>query len=73
MKKVEWLDLTEDEINNKGIEGREWADELTEEDDKYIAVECIYENADIALTHTDEMGADYTYEKDGEKRFIFVR
>ena len=70
---VEWLELTEEQIMNEGIDGREWCDEISEADNKYEAVECIYENADVYIEKTSEHGADYVFDRDGEKRYVFVK
>lgn len=72
MKRIEFMDLTESEINNEGIDGREWDTEWTEEEDKEMAIQCIYEEV-AALERTDEYGADFCYEMDGAKRFVFVK
>ena len=73
MRKFEYLDVTEKQITECGIYGMEWMTEWTTEIDKYTAVECMYEGADIQLKKTLKCGADYEYELDGVRRFVFVR
>ena len=73
MRKFEYLDVTMEQITECGIYGMEWMTEWTIEIDKYTAVECMYDGAEIQLKKTLKCGADYEYELDGVRHLVFVR
>ena len=71
-RKVSYLDVTEEEADSHGIDGKEWS---TEEFEDEYGLDAIDENAGSALKPAKKDGYhDFEYtDDDGKKHFVYMK